>query len=264
MSRTTTRNLAAALREKATTGAAVGGWAVSGSGLVAECMAESGIDFLGVDLQHAVEGSTGDVLHHTVLAAEAWGIGTVVRVPWRRPEHAMQVLDAGAAGVIFPMVNTPEEAAEAVSWCRFPPLGVRSWGPVRPSAGDAGYRPDTASADVLCFVMIETVDGLINAREIAEVPGVDGIYVGPTDLTISSLGVLPADDPAGSEALVDKVVQAVRPTGVLLGTPVNTAAEFERRREQGFTLIPIASDMSLITEGLRSEVDAVRTALAVE
>lgn len=230
---------------------------VSGSPSAVDHLASSGIEFVGVDLQHAVVGSVGSSLHNIIRAAEAWELPVIVRVPWRAPEYAMQVLDAGAIGVIFPMVNSPQEAEEAAEWCRFPPRGRRSWGPVRASLGDTDYSPATASQDLLVFMMIETAEGAKNAKAIANTPGVDGIYVGPTDLTISMTGTLPSANTARSDSLVTAVLAELEGTQSLLGTPVGSADEFEARRRQGFRLIPVSSDMELITSGMRAHIQAI-------
>lgn len=255
MVRPHTRERIRRLKQELSSGPVPGAWVISGSTFAIERLALGGARFIGIDLQHAIAGGVSAVLHDSIRAAEAWDLPTIVRAPWRAPEYAMQILDAGAAGIIFPMVNDANEAAEAASWCRFPPEGVRSWGPVRASAGDNDFRPD--NADALVFMMVESPQAADAAEAIASVQGVDGIYVGPTDLTISTVGSLPAEQREESEALVERVVAAIRPTGRLLGTPVGNASDFAHRASQGFTLIPVSSDMDLLTEGLRRELAAI-------
>src|SRR2546429_9132539 len=122
------------------------------------------------------------------LAAAA--VPSMVRVPWNDPGWIMKALDAGAAGVIVPMVNSPEEAEAAVGACRYPPQGFRSWGPTRASLHAASYSPDTANRSVICAVMVETVPALDRLPGDRSGPGVDAAFIGPTAFALS-LGLSP-------------------------------------------------------------------------
>jgi 2-keto-3-deoxy-L-rhamnonate aldolase RhmA len=118
-------------------------------------------------------------------AMRASGATLMARVPWLEPGIIMKALDAGAYGIICPMVNSAEEAARFVSYLRYPPLGQRSFGPTRVSfAAGANYAGE-ANDNILAFAMIETAEGMANLDAIAATPGLDGIYVGPADLTLS-------------------------------------------------------------------------------
>ncbi len=161
----------------------VNGWCSIGSPFVAEIMAAQGFDSLTVDLQHGAL----DYSHLLPMfqAMRASGAVLLARVPWLEPGIIMKALDAGAYGIICPMVNTAEEAARFVSYLRYPPLGHRSFGPTRVSFSAGANYAAEANGEVLAFAMIETADGMANLDAIAATPGLDGIYVGPSDLSLS-------------------------------------------------------------------------------
>ena len=144
-----------------------------------------GYDYVGIDTQHsAVSEAQAAVLVRRLVAAP---FGVIVRVSKNDPALIGRLLDAGADGIIVPMVSTAEEARAAVSACRYPPDGVRSFGPFR---GDLGLDLAALQQRVSLFVMIETSQGLDNVRDICAVPGIEGVYIGPADLSIG-LGLDP-------------------------------------------------------------------------
>src|SRR3990172_9661066 len=156
---------------------ALGGWLTVPSSVSAEIFAHAGFDWLTIDMQHGL-------IDYQVAVTMLQAISTtetvpIVRVPWNEPGIIMKALDAGAYGVIIPMVNSRAEAEAAVAACRYPPRGVRSYGPVRAVyyAG-AGYFAH-ADQEVCCIVMLETKEAVENADEILTVPGIDAAYIGP-------------------------------------------------------------------------------------
>lgn len=161
------------------------GWCSIGSPFSAEIMAAQGFDSITIDGQH------GALDYSSVLpmmqAMKASGKTLMARVPWRDPITVMKFLDAGAMGIVCPMVNSAAEAAEFVSYLRYPPLGQRSWGPTRAAWAYPGYSLEANDA-ILAFAMIETADAMANLDEIAATPGLDGLYVGPADLSIGISG----------------------------------------------------------------------------
>ncbi|MEO8241482.1 MAG: aldolase/citrate lyase family protein [bacterium] len=161
----------------------VNAWCSIGNAFSAEIVAAQGFDSVTVDMQHgALDYSS---LLPMFQAMRASGATLMARVPWNEPGIVMKALDAGAYGIICPMVNTAEESARFVSYLRYPPLGQRSFGPTRVSfAAGANYAGE-ANDNILGFAMIETADGMANLDAIAATPGLDGIYVGPSDLTLS-------------------------------------------------------------------------------
>ena len=163
------------LEAKQTGRRAIGAWLTVGSSFTAETMARAGLDCVVVDLQH---GSVGWAdLGAIIQAIDGAGSCAVVRVPWNDQPSIMRALDFGAAGVIVPMVSTPQEARSAADAVRYPPHGVRSFGPTR-----GYYVDDPNRIEPACLVMIETKAGLENIAAIAATPGVDGLFVGAADL----------------------------------------------------------------------------------
>ncbi|WP_137109889.1 HpcH/HpaI aldolase/citrate lyase family protein [Rhodobacter sp. SY28-1] len=161
----------------------INGWCSIGNPFTAEIMAAQGFDSVTVDMQHGALDYSA--LLPMLQAMQASGATLMARVPWLEPGIIMKALDAGAYGIICPMVNTAEEAARFASYLRYPPLGTRSFGPTRVAfAAGASYGAE-ANANILAFAMIETADGMANLDAIAATPGLDGIYVGPSDLSLS-------------------------------------------------------------------------------
>jgi 4-hydroxy-2-oxoheptanedioate aldolase len=159
------------------------GWCSIGNPFTAEIMAAQGYDAVTIDIQH------GALDYSSVLpmfqAMRGSGVVPMARVPWLDPAAIMKALDAGAMGIICPMINSRAEAEEFVSYMRYPPLGQRSFGPTRAAVAMPGYGIQV-NDQVLAFAMIETQAGMDNLEEIAATPGLDGIYVGPADLTLGT------------------------------------------------------------------------------
>lgn len=143
----------------------------------------SGVDSITIDLQH------GELDYSSLLpmfqAMRANGATLMARVPWLEPGIIMKALDAGAYGIICPMVNSAKEAVRFVSYLRYPPLGQRSFGPTRASISAGAQYAVEANDNMLAIAKIETADGMANLDAIAATPGLDGLYVGPADLTLS-------------------------------------------------------------------------------
>src|ERR1700730_1136475 len=149
----------------------------------AEVMAHAGFDWMCIDLQHGLIGYQ-EMLAMLQAVAVA-NVPALVRVPWNDPAWIMKALDAGAAGVIVPLVNSADEAAAAGGACRYPPDGYRSWGPTRAALGSPNFSPELANSSVVCAVMVESVPALERLDEIVSVPGVDAVFIGPRASAIS-------------------------------------------------------------------------------
>src|SRR5262245_55362326 len=185
-----------------------GAWCVIPTGFTAQLLAHAGFDWLCVDMQHGPVGYTE--LRAMVQAVRFTGVQTVVRVSANSPSEIMRSLDVGADGVIVPMVNSAAEAAAAVAACRYPPLGNRSWGPSGAAVGRE-FTAAGANDEVACLVMVETREGLTNVEEIAAVPGLDGIYVGPNDLALAhGMPTIPVDHGAVLTEGLARVADACR------------------------------------------------------
>ena len=198
-------------------GTALGAWMFLREPLVVEAAAQAGYDYVCIDMQHGLQSFEHTV---TMLTAMARTPATpIVRVPWDEPSTIGRALDAGAYGVIIPMVNTVEQAAAAAAACRYAPAGNRSMGPVGVSARAPreGYF-ESANANVLCIPMIETRQAVENVDEILSVPGIDAVYIGPADLSIT-FGLPPRmdqDDPEWNAAIT-RVREACVRHGVIPG-----------------------------------------------
>jgi 4-hydroxy-2-oxoheptanedioate aldolase len=235
----------------------VNGWLAIPSGFSAEVMAQAGFDSLTVDIQHGVQDYLSMVA--CFQGMQPHGVTPMVRVPWNEPGIIGKVLDGGAKGVICPMVNTEKEARDLVSFCRYPPKGTRSFGPIR--SGIYGAAADTAAAndDVLVIPMIETKTALDNLEAIVSVPGVDAIYIGPSDLSLS-LGMAPLQDRREPEFL--KVLDQIRTTaqkhGVKVGIHTMTGQYTKEMFARGFNLATIMNDSGLMLTAARAQVGIAR------
>jgi 4-hydroxy-2-oxoheptanedioate aldolase len=181
----------------------------------------------------------------------------IVRVPWNEPGIIMKSLDAGAYGVIVPMVNSRAEAEAAAAACRYAPVGMRSYGPTRAAlAYGRDYYPK-ANDEVLCIVMIETREAIENVNEILTVPGVDAAYVGPSDLGVS-LGAGPGyDNPAPEfDAALDTVLAACQRHGVVPGIHAGLPEVARKRIDQGFKFVEICDDAGLLGRGAAEAIQA--------
>lgn len=237
-------------------GAALGGWLTVPSGVSAEVMAHSGYDWVCIDLQHGL-------IDYSQMVQMLQGISStaavpLVRVPSNEPGIIGKCLDAGAWGIIVPMVNSREEASAAVSACRYAPLGTRSYGPLRANYYAGSDYFDRANHEVICIVMVETVIAVDNVDEIVSTPGVDAVYVGPADLSVT-LGLPPApDQPDRSFAdALGRVIAACHRHDVIPGIAGN-AQTATKRLKQGFRLVEVASDMRLLALGARDALEQVR------
>ena len=249
------------LRQRLKSGkAAVNGWLAIPSGFSAEVMAQCGWDSVTVDMQHGVQDYLSMVA--CFQAMQAHPITPLVRVPWNEPGIVGKVLDGGAMGVICPMVNNKAEAEALVSYSKYPPHGKRSNGPIRAAMyGEASSYQATANDEVLVIPMIETQEGIDKIDEILSVPGISGIYIGPSDMGLS-LGMIPILDREEPVILgiYEKLLASCRKHGKWAGLHNGTAAYAARMMKMGFQLTTIANDSGLMARAAREAVAATRKA----
>lgn len=219
--------------------ATAGLWLSLGSPAVAELAAESRPDVLVLDAQHGLWERT--TLEWAIGQAGACPV--LVRVARNRPELIGVALDAGATGIIVPLVDTAQAAAQAVSASRYPPEGTRSGGGIRPLRDMIGYI-ERSRAETLVCVMIETAEGLANAAAIAATPGIDMVFIGAGDLALS-LG----DSGAGLENAIRHIREACTAAGVACGLYTPHVEAARRRAAEGFQLVIAADDASLLRQG---------------
>ncbi|MEO8264504.1 MAG: aldolase/citrate lyase family protein [Ilumatobacteraceae bacterium] len=233
----------------------LGVWLTIPSIISAETAARVGYDYVCIDNQHGVND-----YQQTVAMAQAilLGGGTpIARVPWNEPGIIGKMLDAGIEGIIVPMVNSVAEAQAVVRSGRYAPMGARSFGPVV-----AGMRRqnhfDWSTDGIALIPMIETVEAIANLDDILAVPGIDAIYVGPADLSIT-LGLPPGNNDGESkfDDALATIVKACRNAGIVPGIHA-TAALVERRLEQGFRMITVTSDMLALKGNLVTDLATAR------
>lgn len=231
-----------------------GAWCTSPSAVVAEAVASSGYDYVCVDMQHGAVDYSDAV--GMLQAIHAQGATPIARVPSNDLATIGKVLDAGALGVVVPLVNTAEEAAAAVAACRYPPYGGRSFGPVRASTV-IGSRDPRDLEQIVVAVMVETREGLDNVDEIAATPGLDAIYVGPADLALA-LDLPPAyerPEVVHTEA-IDTIREACVRHGVVPGVHCVGGEMGARRVAQGFRMTTLVNDLALVRSGASAELAA--------
>jgi 4-hydroxy-2-oxoheptanedioate aldolase len=235
----------------------VGAWLSVDSVLTAETLTRAGFDWLCLDMQHGFIGYE-DVKVMLPAISQTETI-PFVRVPWNDPAIIMKVLDAGAYGVVIPLVNNREEAERAVAACRYPPDGIRSSGPIRAAMyGGRGYAAE-ANNEIACIVMVETAEALENLDEIISTPGVDAVYIGPSDLAYA-LGLTPTGDnnePSHVEA-VNRIHECCQKHGVATGIHTSSVEYTKRYLSQGFHMITLNTDRGFMARMVRRELSEVR------
>jgi len=235
---------------------AFGLWGSIPSPLTAELAAAAGFDYVCVDLQHG--GADEQRMVAIFTAIEARGAVPLARVLYNEPWQINRVLDLGAAGVIVPLVSSAEDAKRAVSGCRYPPQGVRSYGPLRAALTVGSADPERLAAGALCFVMVETRQGLENVEDIAATRGVDGIYIGPSDLSLG-LGREPGHGGDLLEQAITRVREACAGAGIVAGMHCNGGgAEARARAAAGFRLVTVGVDSALFRGRVGDELAAAR------
>lgn len=224
--------------------------------MAAEALARAGVEYVCCDNQHGLIDYQATV--PMIQGILVGGSNPIARAPWNEPGIIGKLLDAGAQGVIVPMVNTEAEAQAAVAACRYPPHGARSFGPAGVGPRVAGYF-DSSAEQVAAIVMVETVEALGNVDAIVNTPGVDAVYVGPADLSIS-LGLPPGnndDAPEFVEAL-ETIVAACQNAGVVPGIH-SSGSLTPRRLEMGFKMITVTASLVAMGVGVRAELAKARS-----
>ena len=238
----------------------INGWCSIGNAFTAEIMAAQGYDSITIDVQHGALDYSA--LLPMLQAMRASGVVPMARVPWLEPGIIMKALDAGAFGVICPMISTAAQAAEFVGCMRYPPSGQRSFGPTRVSfAAGADYGAH-ANDEMLAFAMIETADGMTNLASIAATPGLDGLYVGPADLSLSlTQGRLaPGFDREEPEmiAALKEIVGACKANGIRAALHCGNPDYAARAIQWGFDMTTVSGDARLLAAAAGASVTKFR------
>ncbi len=242
-------------------GCVVNGWLAVPSSFCAEVMAHTGWDSLCIDIQHGmVDFQTAISM---MQAISTTSVTPIVRVPWNEPGIIMKCLDAGAYGVICPMINTRADAERLVATCHYPPAGFRSSGPTRAALyGGSDYQAK-ANETIVAFAMIETAEALANLDSILSTPGLDAIFIGPNDLAIS-MGLANSLDPTEPKVVeaISQILAACKRHGVKAGVHTGSAANAKAMIAKGFDFVTILSEARILAQAATALVADVKAAAA--
>jgi len=238
-------------------GAVINGWLGIPSSIAAENMAQAGWDGLTVDLQH---GHVDYQVAVTMLQAiSTTGTTPLARVPWMEPGIIMKLLDAGAYGIVCPMINTRAECEAFVGACRYAPRGYRSFGPVRATwYGRADYFKH-ANDTVITMAMIETKQAMDNLDEILSVPELDSLYIGPNDLAIS-LGYAPSGVPSDPVVIdaIKTIAAGAKRHDVYAGIHCGSTAMAKQMIGLGFQFVTLLADNAFLVSAAKGAVAEMR------
>ncbi len=246
--------------------AVINGWCSIPSSFSAEVMAHQGFDSITIDMQHGLIDY--QVAVNMLQAISTTSVTPLARVPWNDPARLMKMLDAGAYGVICPMINTAKDADALVRACKYPPMGFRSFGPIRAKyySGGAthggGDYHHYANEETLVIPQIETPEAIENLDEILQIPGIGAIYIGPSDLSMA-FNKEPRkgqNDPVIAKAR-QTILETAKRHGIPAGIHTNSREVAVEMINLGFQFASLQSDDRFLMSRAREEVDAVRAAL---
>jgi 4-hydroxy-2-oxoheptanedioate aldolase len=223
----------------------IGAWCTIPNSFVVELVSLLDLDFVVFDMQHGL--ISYPELVGCLQAAERRGKRTVVRVATGEFGLAQRVLDAGALDVIFPMINTSEDAKRAVDATKYPPIGARSYGPIR-SRFTVGADPVVANGEIRCLVQIETREAVANLPEILAVPGIDGTYIGPADLALTH-GFNLGERNDQIDLIIEQIRVSTNDAGLMSCIHTTSGSSAKRYVEMGFSMVSIGSDAIWLRNG---------------
>ena len=219
----------------------INGWLSIPNSFTAESMAKMGWDTLTIDLQHGINDYSTSI--SMLQAISHSSVIPFARVPWNEPGIIMKMLDAGTCGIIAPMINNKEECERFVSYCRYPPLGQRSFGPMRAQLVYGSDYFNNANSQIITLAMIETQEAVNNLDEILSVKNLNGVYIGPADMSIA-YGLEPKfdvkEDPVFSN--IKLIVKKAKEYGKIAGIHNGTTQYAKEMIALGYQFITISSD----------------------
>jgi 4-hydroxy-2-oxoheptanedioate aldolase len=239
-------------------GSVINGWLQIPNSFTAELMAHQNWDSLTLDMQHGVIDYS-----HAVSMLQAISTTNVVplaRVNWNEPGQIMKILDAGAYGIICPMVSNKKEAENFVQACMYPPKGYRSYGPIRGLIYGGPDYANEANNEILKFAMIETKESLDNLDEIMQTPGLDGIYIGPADLSLA-IGEKPSfDKPEGDPVyeVIMKILEHAKKNKIIAGIQNGQPEYADKMIKKGFQLVTIGTDQRFMTAAAKVALSIIK------
>ena len=237
---------------------AINAWCSIPSAVTAEMMSMNDFDSITIDMQHGLVDY--QVALNMLQVISGSGKTPMVRVPWNEPGIIMKSLDAGALGIICPMINTPEDAINFVGATRYAPVGFRSSGPTRALMVHGPNYHDEANEKIISFAMIETVEALDNVEKIAATDGLTGIYIGPSDLSIS-MGFKPGLDRIEPEMIdaIKKIENACKTNNIKVGIHCLSPSYLKDKLSSGYDLGTLASDVRIYAEGISNKIKEARS-----
>lgn len=235
-------------------------WLSTADTYIAEVIANVGFDAMLLDMQHGMTIGP-DRAGLWLQAVSTTDTVPMVRVPWNEPVFIQWALDAGAYGVLVPLVNTREEATKAGRACRYPPLGYRSVGPNRVRLYAGADYVQQANEEIICLVMVEDIKTVARIEELAEAPGIDGFYIGPADLAMSmGLALTNYRESARHAEACQKVLDVAKAHDLIAGVHCGSSEEVVQRINQGFMFCPAVSDVGAVRAGANAALQTVRGA----
>ena len=236
----------------------INSWLAVPSSFSTEVMANQGWDSLTIDMQHGlIDYPNAATMLQAISTTETTPIA---RVNWNEPGQIMKILDAGCYGIICPMVSNREEAEKFVKACLYPPKGYRSFGPIRASIYGGNDYAKYADNEILKLAMIETKESLEKLDEILETPNLDGIYIGPADLSLA-LGEEPGFDKAENTKAykeILRILESAKKRNLLAGIHNGTAEYAQKMINIGFNLVTVGSDSRYISAGAKSDLEKLK------
>ena len=236
----------------------INSWLAVPSSFSAEIMAQQGWDSLTIDMQHGLMDYPNAI--NILQAISTTETTPMARVNWNEPGQIMKILDAGCYGIICPMVSNREEAENFIQACQYPPKGYRSFGPIRASIYGGEDYAKNANQEILKLAMIETKEALEKLDEILDTPNLDGVYIGPADLSLA-VGEEPGFDKAENTKAykeILRILEAAKKRNLLAGLHNGTAEYAEKMLDKGFNLVTVGSDSRYISAGAKSDLEKLK------
>ena len=236
----------------------INSWLAVPSSFSAEVMANQGWDSITIDMQHGLVDYPNAV--NMLQAISTTDTIPLARVNWNEPGQIMKILDAGCYGVICPMVSNRKEAEKFVQACQYPPKGYRSFGPIRASIYGGNDYAKHADSEILKLAMIETKEALEKLDEILDTPNLDGIYIGPADLSLALNEEPGFDKPDNTKAYNEilRILEAAKKRNLLAGIHNGTPEYALKMISKGFNLVTVGSDSRFIAEGAKTALNKLK------
>ena len=236
----------------------INGWLQIPSAFSAEVMSHQGWDSCTIDMQHGVVDYSNAL--NMLQAISSTEVTPLARVNWNEPGQIMKILDAGCYGIICPMVSNRKEAENFVNACLYPPKGYRSFGPIRGLLYGGSDYAKHSDNEILKLAMIETKEALDKLDEILSTPNLDGIYIGPADLSLA-VGEEPGfDKKEGTKAFeqIQRILEAAKNKNLLAGIHNGSVDYAKKMVSLGFNLVTIGSDQRFMSAGSKQAVESIK------